>query len=246
MSSKIEEALSWAKIILIGDLGVGKTNLNNVFANKKYNEYETVDRHVGSRVGSFQYTTVQLDGKSIRVYLHDLNGIELGNDPVHRKYKMIPDASLHRLYYYDHVHGAVILYDITKSRTFENVRKWLAEVREYNDENVVIMLIGTKCDILNKRQVPTEKAKSFADTNGLLFFEVSAKRGTNVDAALANMLTEICKRIKAGQLLFKKKVREIKAQEESGPKTTQTEEATRKNDEERVKSNKKKEDCSIM
>ena len=81
------------------------------------------------------------------------------------------------------------MYDITKHLTYENVERWLKELRDHADSNIVIMLVGNKCDLRHLRAVPTDEAKAYAEKNALLFIETSALDSTNVEAAFHNILT---------------------------------------------------------
>ena len=58
--------------------------------------------------------------------------------------------------------GALLVYDIAKHLTYENVERWLKELRDHADSNIVIMLVGNKCDLRHLRAVPTEEAKAYA------------------------------------------------------------------------------------
>ena len=75
--------------------------------------------------------------------------------------------------------------------TFENVQRWLKELRDHADSNIVIMLVGNKSDLRHLRAVPTEEAKAFADENNLSFIETSALDASNVEGAFQNILTDI-------------------------------------------------------
>lgn len=91
--------------------------------------------------------------------------------------------------YYRGAVGALLVYDIAKHLTYENVERWLRELRDHADQNIVIMLVGNKSDLRHLRAVPTEEAKSFAERNGLSFIETSALDSTNVETAFQNILT---------------------------------------------------------
>jgi len=64
--------------------------------------------------------------------------------------------------YYRGAVGALLVYDIAKHLTYENVERWLRELRDHADTNIVIMLVGNKSDLRHLRAVPTEEAKAFA------------------------------------------------------------------------------------
>lgn len=91
--------------------------------------------------------------------------------------------------YYRGAVGALLVYDIAKYSTFKNVERWLTELRENADKNIVIMLVGNKSDLRHLREVPTEEAKAFAEKNHLSFVETSALDSTNVEIAFQNILT---------------------------------------------------------
>ena len=91
--------------------------------------------------------------------------------------------------YYRGAVGALLVYDISKHITYENVVRWLKELRDHADSNIVIMLVGNKSDLRHLRAVPTEEAKAFASENGLSFIETSALDASNVELAFQNILT---------------------------------------------------------
>lgn len=64
--------------------------------------------------------------------------------------------------------GALLVYDISKHQTYENVTRWLKELRDHADSNIVIMLVGNKSDLRHLRAVPTEEAKQFASEYNLI------------------------------------------------------------------------------
>ncbi len=94
--------------------------------------------------------------------------------------------------YYRGAVGALLVYDIAKHLTYENVERWLRELRDHADSNIVIMLVGNKSDLRHLRAVPTDEAKSFAEQNNLSFIETSALDSTNVETAFHNILTGTC------------------------------------------------------
>jgi Ras-related protein Rab-11A len=75
--------------------------------------------------------------------------------------------------------------------SFENVERWLKELRDHADSNIVIMLVGNKSDLRHLRSVNTEDASSYCEKEGLSFIETSALESTNVEKAFHQILTEI-------------------------------------------------------
>lgn len=91
--------------------------------------------------------------------------------------------------------GALIVYDLTKDPSFQSVKKWMEEVKEHAEPDIVIMLVGNKLDICEKnpleRKVSSERAMEFAKQNGLLFMETSAFTDINVRDVFETLVQEI-------------------------------------------------------
>uniref|UniRef100_A0A0M3I2J9 Ras-related protein Rab-25 n=1 Tax=Ascaris lumbricoides TaxID=6252 RepID=A0A0M3I2J9_ASCLU len=160
------------KVVLIGDSGVGKSNLLSRFTR---NEFCLESK---STIGvEFATRTIEMEGRRIKAQIWDTAGQE--------RYRAITSA------YYRGAVGALLIYDIAKHVTFENVERWLKELRDHAESNIVIMLVGNKSDLRHLRAVPTNEAKYYAERNRLPFIETSALDCTNVDIAFTNILTEV-------------------------------------------------------
>ncbi|KAG8861950.1 hypothetical protein FRB96_002393 [Tulasnella sp. 330] len=160
------------KVVLIGDSGVGKSNLLSRFTRNEFNLESK------STIGvEFATRSINVDGKTVKAQIWDTAGQE--------RYRAITSA------YYRGAVGALLVYDIAKHATYVNVQRWLKELRDHADSNIVIMLVGNKSDLKHLRAVPTEEAKNFSTENGLSFIETSALDASNVEAAFQNILTEI-------------------------------------------------------
>ncbi|KAK1422701.1 hypothetical protein QVD17_17987 [Tagetes erecta] len=132
------------KVVLIGDSGVGKSNLLSRFSK---NEFSLDSK---STIGvEFATRSIHVDGKIIKGQIWDTAGQE--------KYRAITSA------YYRGTVGALIVYDITRKVTFENVERWLRELRDHTDQSIVVMLTGNKADLAHLRAVPTEEAMAFSE-----------------------------------------------------------------------------------
>lgn len=130
-------------VVLIGDSGVGKSNLLSRFTRNEFN----LDSK--STIGvEFATRSIQVDSKTIKAQIWDTAGQE--------RYRAITSA------YYRGAVGALLVYDISKHQTYDNVNRWLKELRDHADSNIVIMLVGNKSDLRHLRAVPTEEAKQFA------------------------------------------------------------------------------------
>lgn len=93
--------------------------------------------------------------------------------------------------YYRGAVGALLVYDITKKQTFDNIQRWLRELRDHADSNIVILMAGNKSDLSHLRAVAEEDAQALAEKEGLSFLETSALEALNVEKAFQNILTEI-------------------------------------------------------
>eukprot|EP01071_Lankesteria_metandrocarpae_P004117 Lankesteria_metandrocarpae@DN3384_c0_g1_i1.p1 len=160
------------KIVLIGDSGVGKTNLLSRFTRDEFNLESK------STIGvEFATKSVVTEGKVVKAQIWDTAGEE--------RYRAITSA------YYRGAVGALLVYDISKRLSFEHIERWLKELREYADPNIVILLVGNKSDLKNLRAVDQSDSAKFAEKEGLAFIETSALEATNVDKAFNRILTEI-------------------------------------------------------
>ena len=90
------------------------------------------------------------------------------------------------------------MYDITRRETFNHLTQWLEDARQHASANMVIMLIGNKCDLEQRREVKREEGEAFAREHGLIFMETSAKTAQNVEEAFINTAKEIYKKIQEG------------------------------------------------
>ena len=102
--------------------------------------------------------------------------------------------------YYKSSTCAFIVYDISDKKTFDNVITWLNECRDMCYKDILICLIGNKCDLEGKRAVSYEEGKNFAEENNLLFFETSAKDGTNIQECFNESATILVDKIESGQI----------------------------------------------
>jgi len=160
------------KVVLIGDSGVGKSNLLSRFTRNEFNIESK------STIGvEFATRSITVDGKTVKAQIWDTAGQE--------RYRAITSA------YYRGAVGALLVYDIAKHATYVNVTRWLKELRDHADSNIVIMLVGNKSDLKHLRAVPTEEAKLFSTDNGLSFIETSALDASNVESAFQTILSDI-------------------------------------------------------
>jgi Rab family protein len=165
------------KIVLVGDAGVGKTHLLN-----RYIKGTLPKNNVPTIGVEFATKTVTLGtGGKVKAQIWDTAGQE--------RYRAITSA------HYRRAVGALLVYDVTKDKTFESVTKWMEELKYHAEPDIVIMLVGNKVDLCDKnpgmRKVRKEEAQRFADEHKLLFEEASAVTSQNVNDVFEKLLQEI-------------------------------------------------------
>mmetsp|Transcript_7345 Transcript_7345/g.10188 ORF Transcript_7345/g.10188 Transcript_7345/m.10188 type:complete len:211 (-) Transcript_7345:110-742(-) len=167
------------KYIIIGDMAVGKSCILHQFTDKKFlaDSNHTIGVEFGTRV-------IDVQGKKVKLQIWDTAGQE--------SFRSITRS------YYRGAHGALLVYDITRRETFNHLKGWLAEVREHSSKEMVIMLIGNKNDLEHKRAVTFEEGKKFAEENGLVFMETSAKTADHVEEAFLETAKKIYEKVKRG------------------------------------------------
>ncbi|XP_040020465.1 RAB11a, member RAS oncogene family, like [Gasterosteus aculeatus] len=172
MTNREDEYDYLFKVVLIGDSGVGKSNLLSRFTRNEFNLESK------STIGvEFATRSIQVEGKTVKAQIWDTAGQE--------RYRAITSA------YYRGAVGALLVYDIAKHLTYENAERWLKELQDHADSNIVIMLVGNKSDLRHLRAVPTDEAKALAEKHGLSFLETSALDSSNVELAFQTILTAI-------------------------------------------------------
>jgi len=160
------------KVVVIGDSGVGKSNLLSRFTRDEFNIESK------STIGvEFATRSVSVAGKTIKAQIWDTAGQE--------RYRAITSA------YYRGAVGALVVYDITKDVSFENVEKWLAELKENATADITMLLVGNKTDLAAQRAVSTERGKAYAAERSITFLEASALTASNVEASFLQILSEI-------------------------------------------------------
>ncbi|CAH1430808.1 unnamed protein product [Lactuca virosa] len=160
------------KMVLVGDSAVGKSNLLSRFAKDEF--------HLDSKptIGvEFAYRNIKVGDKLAKAQIWDTAGQE--------RFRAITSS------YYRGALGAMLVYDITRRGTFKNLKKWLHELREYGNRDMVIVLIGNKSDLVESREVEAEEGQSLAQLEDLCFLETSAKENLNVEDAFLQMITKI-------------------------------------------------------
>ncbi|KAK2719886.1 hypothetical protein QYM36_005382 [Artemia franciscana] len=149
------------KLVFLGEQSVGKTSLITRFM------YDSFDNTYQATIGiDFLSKTMYLEDRTVRLQLWDTAGQE-------RFRSLIPS-------YIRDSTVAVVVYDITNANSFHQTSRWIDDVRTERGNDVIIMLVGNKTDLSDKRQVSTEEGERRARELNVMFIETSAKAGYNV------------------------------------------------------------------
>ncbi|XP_032836171.1 ras-related protein Rab-6A isoform X1 [Petromyzon marinus] len=149
------------KLVFLGEQSVGKTSLITRFM------YDSFDNTYQATIGiDFLSKTMYLEDRTIRLQLWDTAGQE-------RFRSLIPS-------YIRDSAAAVVVYDITNVNSFQQTSKWIDDVRTERGSDVIIMLVGNKTDLADKRQVSIDEGERKAKELNVMFIETSAKAGYNV------------------------------------------------------------------
>lgn len=165
------------KIVIIGDSGVGKTSILN-----KYLKGTFLNSPLPTIATEFATKIIQIkEGGYIKAQIWDTAGQE--------KYKSITS------HHYKKSVGALIVYDITKRSSYNNVPTWSKDLHELAEKGCIIALVGNKLDLVDKdprlREISREEAEIFARENKMLFFETSAYNSSNINEAFEELLQTI-------------------------------------------------------
>ena len=93
--------------------------------------------------------------------------------------------------YYKGAHGIVLIYDVTVKKTYDNIRKWLNQIKNEASRRISIILVGNKIDCDDKREVTKEEGQKLADSNQLPFYEASAKESININECFQDLIEKI-------------------------------------------------------
>ena len=173
-----EDRIRAIKIGFLGDTDVGKSAICYSFLGLEF--YEDRIGTIGSEKLETKYKLH--DGNTIKLILWDTAGQE--------RFRSIALKSIKA------VQGIIIVFDLTKKKSFENINSWLEIIKE-NLQDPCLVLFGNKADIeKEKREITSEEAKKFANSKKLLYYETSAKTKQGIDEGFSYIANETYKKVK--------------------------------------------------
>jgi small GTP-binding protein len=157
------------KILVLGDTSVGKTSLLI-----RRNENKFLKDHNPTIGAEFSTNIHSFNGSEVKVQTWDIGG-GVNVSPM----------------YFRSANGVFICFDVTNFISFENISFWLTEIEKNSPPNVLIHILGTKCDLKKERVIEVDHAKEFALQHKCKYSEVSSKTGENVDEVFNNFYDQL-------------------------------------------------------
>ena len=191
ITENIKEDLK-LKLVLLGDSGVGKTNLIARYISNSF------DENTRATIG------VEFFCKNFRINKKRTIKVEIWDTAGQERYKAITSV------YYKGAKGAFIVYDITSRKTFENIDKWIGEIKERTTDDVKLIIIGNKTDLNNEREVKSEEALIKYQDMDIPLIETSALEDTNVNEAFINLIKIVYKDIARKEIEERKSISDNK------------------------------------
>ncbi|XP_024255869.1 ras-related protein Rab-27B [Oncorhynchus tshawytscha] len=175
------------KLLSVGDSGVGKTTFLYRYTDNKFNHKFTTTVGIDFREKRVTYLGTGSDGtteKTFKVHL------QLWDTAGQERFRSLTTA------FFRDAMGFLLMFDLTNQQSFLNVRNWMSQLQAnaYCDSPDIV-LVGTKADLKNLRDVQGKQARDLADRYGIPYFETSSATGTEVDQAVTTLLDLVMRRM---------------------------------------------------
>ncbi|KAJ3436888.1 ras and ef-hand domain-containing protein [Anaeramoeba flamelloides] len=189
MSSDDEDPKLKKKVVIIGNSSVGKTSLLLHYTEHRFRS--TLESTIGI---DYREKDLVVSNQEVHLQIWDTAGQE--------RFKTITRS------YYRNCDGIIVVYDVTQTESFEQVKGWVESVHKYAEEEVPILVIGNKIDLSSKRAVNERQGKELAKTLGTEFIETSAKTGVNINFGFEMLTKKMLLRNKKKTFSKKQKLKE--------------------------------------
>ena len=186
MASKLDNEVpdyTW-KIILVGNKRVGKTSITNRYIKDSFEE-----EYKSSQVIEYQKKNMTIEGteKWAQMHIWDTLGQE--------KFKHLAPIFFRKSV------GAFLVYDVTNRDSFLALDGWKEQLNNSTESKIVVMLVGNKVDMGDKKVITTDMGQDYARQTGWGFAEVSAKTNVGIDAAFKSLITNIYAEVNAKHVI---------------------------------------------
>ncbi len=165
------------KTIVIGPAAVGKSSLIRRFVEDKFSLHYKFTIGVDFMSKTVDYET----GKSAKLTLWDIGGQE--------RFKVL------RRSFYEGTNGAIVVFDLSRAQTFTKMKEWLSDARQGIEKKFPVIIIGNKSDLITEIGIVVDRneAKQYAEKEGSIYIETSAKTGDNVEKAFLEITQNMIK-----------------------------------------------------
>jgi len=157
------------KTIIIGDSFSGKTSILNKYINKNFNNIFMATIGV-----DFYKSIIIRNNNEYKMTIWDTSGQEKFNSIINS--------------YYRNIGVVIIVFDLTYYNSFLNIKNWLENLELYDSDNLIKIVVGNKCDLINQRKVGYRDAKEFCNDNNMSYIESSAKENINIENIFINLV----------------------------------------------------------
>ncbi len=186
MQSNVNDATSdkydyQVKILMIGESGVGKTCVIQRFTRNEF----TLN-HLATIAIDFRVKSIDIGGKKLKMQIWDTAGQE--------RFNTLTTSFLKG------ADGIILCYAINDDKSFENVSKWMLQIKNYAPKDVKIVLIGNKMDLEGERRVAREEGQRVATNYNIPFFECSAKSSVNISELFSKIGEDVVEKLQKADL----------------------------------------------
>jgi small GTP-binding protein len=170
------------RIVVIGASGVGKTAILQSLMENAF------DDQIQSTIGvEFQSWLCEVEGRRTKLHIWDTAGQE--------RFRCVTRSYLRGAL------GALLVFDLSNRRSFDEVEGWLTEFKSLAAQNAVVLLVANKVDLVEGRTIPASEIQTLAEAHGLESIETSALTGANIKEAFLRIAAKIAERVQSGAIV---------------------------------------------
>jgi small GTP-binding protein len=170
------------KIVILGSSGVGKSSIVQRLVLDTFKPDQTM-----TCGADFYSVSIGAGDQVVKLQIWDTAGQE--------RFRAISKA------YFRNAVGAILVFDISNSRTFEELGEWLTDFQTLASPNAYAILVANKVDLENAREVGPAEVQAFAERHQLNVVETSAASGHNILAAFTRLTMDLIARTKSGRIV---------------------------------------------
>ena len=164
------------KVLILGDSTVGKTCFLVRYVDDSFDDSTLLSVGMDYRLKNVKTE----DGTKVKLQIWDTCGQE--------RYRSISKN------YYKGANAIILVFSLIDKKSFESVENWINQIKEEASESILIILVGNKSDLIEKRVISYEEAEKLAKEFNINYFECSAKTGENINVAFNDLIEQMVKK----------------------------------------------------